>query len=73
MKPKMSRAPFEPIRQLLEVPVALFEIRALIEEGRLEEAKTLIDSVITTTLADPQAWLKITNLQPKEVGIESQG
>lgn len=73
MKPKMSRAPFAPIRQLLEVPVALFEIRALIEEGRLEDAKALIDSVIATTLPDPQAWLKVANLKPKEVGIESQG
>lgn len=73
MKPKMSRAPFAPITQLLEVPVALVEIRALVEEGRLEEAKALINSVITTTLADPQAWLKIANLQPGEVSIESQG
>ena len=73
MKPKMSRAPFEPITRLLEVPVALFEIKALVEEGRLEEAKVLIESVIAITLADPQAWLKIANLTPEEVGIESQG
>lgn len=71
--PAMSRAPFAPIRRLLEVPVALLEIKVLVEEGRLEDAKALIDSVIATTLPDPQAWLKVANLKPKEVGIESQG
>lgn len=71
--PAMSRAPFAPIRWLFEVPVALLEIKVLVEEGRLEDAKALIDSVIATTLPNPRAWLKIANLTPEEVGIESQG
>ena len=48
-------------------------IKQTIAEGQLEDAKALIDSVIATTLPDPQAWLKVAKLKPEEVGIESQG
>ena len=59
-----SRAPFQPITSLIQVPLALFEIKALALEHRAGHIVPLIDSIIATTLADPDAWAKVANMQP---------
>jgi hypothetical protein len=43
--------------------VALFEIQTLATEGRVSEIIPLVRSVITTTLADPDAWQKIAEVK----------
>lgn len=58
-----SRAPFAPVTTLIQVPVALFEIQTLATEGRASEIIPLVRSVITTTLADPDAWQKIAKME----------
>lgn len=59
-----GRAPFQPVTSLLQVPTALFEIRALAEEHKAGHIVPLIDSIIAITLADPEAWAKVASMQP---------
>lgn len=59
-----SRAPFQPITSLIQVPLALFEVKTLALEHRAGHIVPLIDSIIAITLADPDAWAKVANMQP---------
>lgn len=61
------REPFAPISTLLQVPLALFEIQALAVKGDNDKIIPLIKSVITITLADPDAWQRIAAFTPQEV------
>lgn len=61
------REPFAAISNLLQVPVALFEIQALAALGDNDKIIPLIKSVIKVTLADPNAWQRIATLTPQEV------
>lgn len=54
------RAPFEPIKNLYEVPGALYEIKWLATQDEAERIGPLIDSIIKITQADPEAWIKLT-------------
>lgn len=54
------RAPFEPIKNLFEVPGALYEIKWLASQDDVERIGPLIDSIIKITQADPEAWIKLT-------------
>lgn len=60
----MSREPFGPVSELVQVPIALFEIWALAKEHKSDEIIPLIQSVINVTLADVDAWQKIAQMQP---------
>lgn len=53
------RAPFEPIKNLYEVPGALYEIKWLAGQDGAERIGLLIDSIIKITQADPDAWTKL--------------
>lgn len=53
------RAPFEPIKNLYEVPGALYEIKWLASQDESERIIPLIDSIIKITQADPEAWTKL--------------
>lgn len=63
-----GRAPFQPITSLLQVPTALFEIRALAEEHKSGHIVPLIDSIITVTLQDPNAWAEVAKMRPVQEG-----
>lgn len=63
----MSREPFGPVTELIQVPLALFEIQALATEFENSKILDMIKGVIATTLPDPDAWQKIAALNPKEV------
>lgn len=60
------REPFGPVTELIQVPLALFEIVALAEEAHQSRIATLTRSVIKTTLADPNAWQQIGALRPPQ-------
>jgi hypothetical protein len=56
------REPFGPVTDLMHVPIALFEILSLAEEIDHPEARriaALAGSVITVTLDDPEALVKL--------------
>lgn len=59
-----SRAPFQPVTKLVQVPLALFEIKALALEHRAGHIVPLIESIINITLNDPNAWAQIAEMQP---------
>lgn len=61
-----SREPFGPVTELIQVPLALFEIQALATELENSKILDMIKGVIATTLPDPDAWQKIAELRPKE-------
>ena len=50
--------------KLVQVPLALFEIKALALEQRGGHIVPLIDSIINITLKDPDAWAQIAQMQP---------
>jgi len=59
------REPFGRVTELMQVPIALFEVMALAGEMEGPKAKqivTLMDNVINVTLADPEALVKLSNL-----------
>ena len=60
------REPFGPITELIQVPVALFEILGLSTEGDSQKVATLMKDIIKVTLADPDAWQKIGALRPPQ-------
>jgi hypothetical protein len=60
------REPFGPVTELIQVPVALFEILGLATEGNSQRVVTLMKDVIKVTLADPEAWQKIGALRPPQ-------
>ena len=62
-----GRAPFQPVTDLIHVPPALFEIKALALEHRAGHIVPLIESIIAITLQDPSAWSKVAEMQPKVV------
>lgn len=59
------REPFGAVTELIQVPLALFEILALANEGDSKEVARLTKDVINVTLADPEAWSKIGALAPQ--------
>lgn len=63
-----QRAPFQPVTALVQVPPALFEIKALALEHRAGHIVPLVDSIIEITLADPDAWAKVAKMQPGKEG-----
>lgn len=60
-----KRAPFEPISQLTQVPIALLEALALVRDGD-SRADALLSSIINVTLTNPNAWAEVAGLQPGE-------
>jgi hypothetical protein len=62
------RKPYEPVRELFQIPVALYEVLSLVEQAEGEGCQTaskmkpLLESIIETALYDPEAWLKIEGL-----------
>lgn len=63
-----KRKPYEPVNELFQIPVALYEVLALVEKAEAEGSQTapkmkeLLSSIIEVALNDPEAWLKIENL-----------
>jgi len=60
------REPFGPVTELIQVPVALFEVLGLATEGNSQRAATLMEDIIKVTLSDPDAWQKIGALRPPQ-------
>lgn len=59
-----SREPFGKVTELMQVPIALFEILALASEMNTQKGKQiakLAEDVISVTLADPEALVKLSN------------
>jgi len=59
------REPFRKVTELMQVPIALFEVLSLASEIDHPKAKQIVglmDSVINVTLDDPEALVKLTNL-----------
>lgn len=62
------RKPYEPVNELFQIPVALYEVLSLVEQAEGEGCQTaskmkpLVESIIDTALYDPEAWLKIEGL-----------
>jgi len=59
-----SRVPFGRVTELMQVPIALFEILSLAREIKGEKAKQierLADDIIKVTLADEEALVKLSN------------
>jgi hypothetical protein len=67
------RDPFGPINNLLQVPIALFEIQALAIRGDNDKIVPLIKSVIEVTLSDAHSWHKVADLTPQEVHGANSG
>lgn len=49
---------------MFQIPVALYEVLALIEDRSTdyEQMRVLVESIINVALDDPEAWLKIEGL-----------
>lgn len=60
------REPFGPVTELIQVPVALFEVLGLATEGDSQRVATLMRDIIKVTLSDPDAWQKIGALRPPQ-------
>ncbi len=64
------RKPYQNVTEVFQIPVALFEVLSLIDECAIDHpdntsvnsAKTLLQSIINTALNDPEAWLKIKQI-----------
>ena len=64
----MTKAPYEPVTELTQVPIALLEARQLAEQADLSSRERLVQlltSIITVTLAEPQAWHIIGQITPE--------
>ena len=59
------REPFGKVTELMQVPIALFEVMALageIEGPKAKQIVALMDNVINVTLDDPEALVKLANM-----------
>jgi hypothetical protein len=59
-----SREPFGKVTKLEQIPSALFEILTLARELKTpqgEKIAAIVDDVITVSLGDPEAWIKLQN------------
>src|SRR5262249_48340494 len=71
-----GRKPYEPIRRVLDLPPALFEMATLIEKGlsgdrsALEKASALQESIIIVALDYPDCLTQIRNLFDNGYDIE---
>lgn len=78
---RQIRAPFGPVTELIHVTIGLYEIQDLVKQltAELEQSQVapatmakianigqLAGGIINVTLADPQAWQRIAEMQ-KEV------
>lgn len=61
-----SRAPYAPVTELIHVPLALWEIQELAEEGNAAAIVPLVKSIIKVTLKDAEAWQKMQQLATVE-------
>ena len=60
-----SREPFGKVTSLEQIPSALFEILCLARKLKTEKGNliaTLTDDVLTVALDDPEAWIKLKNM-----------
>jgi hypothetical protein len=63
-----SREPFGKVTALEQIPSALFEILTLARELKTPQGNKiagLVDDVITVSLGDPEAWIKLQNSAEK--------
>ncbi len=63
----IKRKPYEPVKELFQVPVALYEVLSLVEDAEqkgqdVAKLKALVESIIETALFDSEAWLKVQSL-----------
>ena len=71
-----GRKPYEPIRRVLDMPPALFEMATLIEKGlagdraSLEKASVLQESIIAIALDYPDCLTQIRNLLDNGYDVE---
>jgi hypothetical protein len=68
-----KRKLYEPVNELFQVPVCLFEILGLIEEvdsPQTVKAKILLESVIEIALNDPKSWIKIRDMNAEKLVFE---
>jgi hypothetical protein len=64
-----SREPFGKVTKLEQIPSALFEILTLAKELKTpqgEKIAGLVDDVITVSLGDPEAWIKLKTTPQNE-------
>lgn len=63
-----DREPYEPVTELIDVPIAFLEIVTLAEKAAKGDTsaaakiKEIMSSVIEVVLADPESLLKLENL-----------
>ncbi len=65
LSPATCREPFGKVTELMQVPVALFEVMSLaseINDPKAKQIARLMDSVINVTLDDPEALVKLSNM-----------
>lgn len=62
---EQMRQAYGKVRQLEEVPIALYEILEIATRGKSEESKTiatLAESIIETVISDPEGVVKLRSL-----------
>ena len=60
-----SREPFGKVTELMQVPVAMYEVMLLaseIDDPKARQIVDLMDNTIGVTLDDPEAFVKLRNL-----------
>lgn len=66
--PSTARAPYQPVRQLIEVPFALYEIFELATRGNAAGIVPLIQSVIEITQAEPDGLTRLPRMAKEAQG-----
>lgn len=59
------REPFGKVTELMQVPIALFEVMQLasdIDHPKAKQIAALMESTINVTLYDPEAFVKLQNM-----------
>jgi len=67
------REPFGKVTELMQVPIALFEVLSLaseIDHPKAKQIERLTDSIINVTLDDPDALVKLSNLAGNGYAIQ---
>lgn len=65
LSPATCREPFGKVTELMQVPIAFFEVLSLaseIDNPKARQIEKLMDSVINVTLDDPEALVKLSNM-----------
>lgn len=73
---KSGTEPFSRVTKLEQIPPALFEVLILAQAIKTPEGEkiaAITDSIISVSLADPEAWLKIRNVTKNDAAPTGRG